>query len=87
MPDTPDTTEPTARAALIREAAALIGADALARALDVSSRSVHYWMAGDRDVRDGVLDYVHQVLDDRLTRMDALARRIRTELAAQPTRP
>lgn len=49
----------------INNAAALLGGQhKLARALDVSERSVRFWLAGDREISDGVLEDAARVLDD-----------------------
>jgi hypothetical protein len=60
---TRDRAEPTeGRAALMRRAADLLGSERLAKALDISPRSLYYFMNGQRTVKDGVLADTRQLL-------------------------
>jgi DNA-binding transcriptional regulator YdaS (Cro superfamily) len=53
----------TERRAVIRRAAELVGGGhALARALDVTPRTVQMWLAGDRGIKDGVMADLAQAL-------------------------
>lgn len=75
--------EPTeGRAALMRRAADLLGSERLAKALNMSPRSLYYFMNGQRTVKDGVLADTRQLLIAQRQATSELLQDFREEEAA-----
>lgn len=83
------------RPAIMREAAELIGTVALAEALATSRRNLAYWKKGEKEgyahnAPDAALRRLLPLLDDHVTRAQALRRAVQAELFAatvdQPSR-
>jgi hypothetical protein len=70
------------RIALLEKAAELLGGQrALARVLDVGERSVRAWLAGDRNISDGVLSDTQDALSVHAMKCTTLAHEFRVAQA------